>query len=174
MGPVKNVPAGTTTRPPPALLQAEIALPKGTVQSALPSPTAPYFVTSKSRLGNVGGLEVDGAGQKRPSGHDDAPAAGLVAGRDRPAEGDGTVGLAVADRAVLRHIEVAPGERGRLGGRWGRSKTSQRARRRARRRPCCRPRSPCRRGRYSRPCRRRPRRTSSHRSRAWGTWAAWR
>src|SRR5689334_778163 len=43
------------TIPPPAVLQAEIALPKAALQSKWPSPTAPNLVISNSRLGNFGG-----------------------------------------------------------------------------------------------------------------------
>src|ERR1044072_4409592 len=56
MGQFRKVPAGTTTRPPPALLQAAMALRKASVQSNLPSPLAPYFVAAKSRFGKTGGL----------------------------------------------------------------------------------------------------------------------
>src|SRR3954447_9735893 len=52
--PVRKVPAGTTTRPPPAALQAAIALAIGAVQSVVPSPTAPKAVIGKSRAGKVG------------------------------------------------------------------------------------------------------------------------
>src|SRR5262245_28806021 len=55
IAPVRKVPAGTTTRPPPAALQAAIALRNAAVQSALPSPLAPYEVIAKSLAGNVGG-----------------------------------------------------------------------------------------------------------------------
>src|SRR5438067_6550147 len=50
------MPAGTTTRPPPAALQAAIALRIASVESDLPSATAPKLVILKSRAGNFGGL----------------------------------------------------------------------------------------------------------------------
>src|SRR2546421_6426002 len=56
MAPVENSPAGTTTRPPPARLQASTLRRKAPVQSSLPSPRAPNFVMSKSRLGKTGAL----------------------------------------------------------------------------------------------------------------------
>src|SRR5262249_13351441 len=56
MAPVRNVPPATTTRPPPALLQASIALRIASVLSVLPSARAPNFVISKSRFGIVGAL----------------------------------------------------------------------------------------------------------------------
>src|SRR6266446_713396 len=56
MAPVRNSPAGTTTRPPPALPQASMALRKASVQSVLPSAFAPKPITEKSRAGNVGAL----------------------------------------------------------------------------------------------------------------------
>src|ERR1051326_5413966 len=56
IAPVRNSPLGTTTRPPPALLQAAIALAKAPVLSVELSPFAPNFVISKSRLGKTGGL----------------------------------------------------------------------------------------------------------------------
>src|SRR3954451_9267925 len=52
--PVRKVPAGTTTRPPPAWWQAAIALAIAAVQSVVPSPTAPKPVIGKSRAGKVG------------------------------------------------------------------------------------------------------------------------
>src|SRR5215213_1698272 len=55
-GPVRKVPLGTTTRPPPALLHAWTALRNAAVLSALPSPLAPYEVIAKSRSGKTGGL----------------------------------------------------------------------------------------------------------------------
>src|SRR5689334_25280951 len=56
MAPVRNSPAVTVTRPPRAALQAAMAFRNASVQSVLLSPTAPNFVMSKSRLGNLGGL----------------------------------------------------------------------------------------------------------------------
>ena len=55
IAPVRNFPAGTTTRPPPAAWQAAIAFWNASVQSVVPSPTALYFVMRKSWLGNWGG-----------------------------------------------------------------------------------------------------------------------
>src|ERR1700690_431778 len=54
IGPVKNVPAGTTTRPPPRAEQSAMALANAPVFSVVPSPTPPYRVTSQSTFGNVG------------------------------------------------------------------------------------------------------------------------
>src|SRR5689334_8298649 len=59
MAPVRNSPLGTSTRPPPLLLHAAIALAKASVQSVLLSPTAPNLVMANSRLGKVGGLMRD-------------------------------------------------------------------------------------------------------------------
>src|SRR6185295_12519598 len=56
MAPVRNSPSGTTTRPPPALLHAEIARAKASVQSARAFPTAPNLVIEKSLLGKIGAL----------------------------------------------------------------------------------------------------------------------
>src|SRR5438046_10703244 len=56
IAPVRNCPAGTTTRPPPEELHDVIALRNASVQSVLLSPTAPDFVISKSLFGNTGGL----------------------------------------------------------------------------------------------------------------------
>src|SRR2546430_4046025 len=57
IAPVRKLPpAGTTTCPPPALVQAATALAKAVVQSVLPSPLAPYAVMSKFWFGKVGGL----------------------------------------------------------------------------------------------------------------------
>src|SRR5215218_5011871 len=56
IGPVRNVPAGTTTLPPPAALHAATAWLKATVQSVAPSPFAPYRVTGNARAGTRGGL----------------------------------------------------------------------------------------------------------------------
>src|SRR5947207_786755 len=54
--PVRNVPAGTTTWPPPgAAVHAAIALAKAAVQSVFPSPVAPNAVTSNVAGPNVGG-----------------------------------------------------------------------------------------------------------------------
>src|SRR5580698_4937588 len=44
------------TRPPPAPEQAATACEMASVESFLPSPSAPYLVISKSRLGNTGAL----------------------------------------------------------------------------------------------------------------------
>src|SRR5450755_1395441 len=55
IGPVKNLPAGVTTRPPPRLAQSAIAFANAAVLSATPFPTPPYWTTSQSRSGNVGG-----------------------------------------------------------------------------------------------------------------------
>src|SRR6476620_2426668 len=55
IAPVKNSPAGTTTRPPPALLHASMVL---FIASRLSNPAfgfAPNFVMTKSRFGNFGG-----------------------------------------------------------------------------------------------------------------------
>src|SRR2546421_10560752 len=57
IAPVRRLPrAGTTTCPPPALVQAVTALANAAVQSILPSPFAPYAVMTKFLLGKVGGL----------------------------------------------------------------------------------------------------------------------
>src|ERR1700691_225960 len=54
MAPVRKVPDGTTTWPPPARWQAAIAAAKAAVFLVLPSPTAPKAVTGKSLGGNQG------------------------------------------------------------------------------------------------------------------------
>src|SRR2546429_3391167 len=56
MAPVRNSPAGTTTRPPPALLHASMALANASVQSALPFAAAPNLVIGKSWAGKTGAL----------------------------------------------------------------------------------------------------------------------
>src|ERR1039457_6745192 len=55
MGPVRNSPAGTTTRPPPAWAQASIALRMASVQSAWPA-AVPKSVIGNWRAGNTGAL----------------------------------------------------------------------------------------------------------------------
>src|SRR5437868_14467576 len=55
-GPVRNSPAGTTTRPPPALTQASMAFAIAPELSLAEPDFAPNFVMSKSLFGNVGGL----------------------------------------------------------------------------------------------------------------------
>src|SRR6476620_349544 len=52
--PVKNSPAGTTTRPPPALLQASIAFAIAEVESLATPAFAPNLVITKSRSGKTG------------------------------------------------------------------------------------------------------------------------
>src|SRR5437762_3619538 len=78
IGPVRNVPLGTTTWPPPALApHAAIAFANAAEQSVLPSPLAPNAVTSKFLAANVGGTIRD-----RITGtwsHGDAAAAGGTA-----------------------------------------------------------------------------------------------
>src|SRR5438046_6006352 len=54
IGPVKKVPSGTTTFPPPAFAQASMALAKALVFAVFPSPTAPNSVTLKACLGICG------------------------------------------------------------------------------------------------------------------------
>src|SRR6476646_5758544 len=54
--PVKNSPVGTTTRPPPALLQASIAFAIAKVESLATPASAPYLVIAKSRSGKTGGF----------------------------------------------------------------------------------------------------------------------
>src|SRR5215472_14660422 len=54
MAPVRNVPAGTITRPPPEPAQVAIAAAKAAVFIVVPSPTAPKSVTRKCRRGNRG------------------------------------------------------------------------------------------------------------------------
>src|ERR1700728_4048574 len=54
IAPVKNVPAGTITWPPPHRSQAAIAALNAAVQSVTPSPAAPNLVTGKYLLGNRG------------------------------------------------------------------------------------------------------------------------
>src|SRR3954467_5448387 len=49
-------PAGTMTRPPPALLHTAIALSRAGLQSVLLSGDAPKFVTKKSWFANRGAL----------------------------------------------------------------------------------------------------------------------
>ena len=56
IAPVSHAPGGTTTRPPPALLQAAIAWVTAAVQSVFPPGIAPNSVMAKSRFGNVGAL----------------------------------------------------------------------------------------------------------------------
>src|SRR6188768_47178 len=56
MAPVRKRPLGTSTRPPPLAAQAPIAERNAAVQSVWPSGFAPYFVTSKVRLGNFVGM----------------------------------------------------------------------------------------------------------------------
>src|ERR1035441_4201131 len=58
MGPVRNSPAGTTTRPPPAWAQAPMALRMASVQSAWPA-AAPNSVIRNWRAGNTGALMRD-------------------------------------------------------------------------------------------------------------------
>src|SRR4051794_33010588 len=57
-------------------------------------------------------LEVDGAGQERPGGHDHAAAAGGVAGGDGLRYRRGAVGRAAGHRAVALDVEVARREAG--------------------------------------------------------------
>src|SRR5262249_59653293 len=54
MAPVKKLPLGTTTRPPPAALHARTALLIAAVQSVTPSPTATMLQMSKSTAGKTG------------------------------------------------------------------------------------------------------------------------
>src|SRR5580692_11386137 len=54
MAPVRKVPGGTTTWPPPERWQAAIAAAKAAVFLVMPSPTAPKPVTGKFRGGNQG------------------------------------------------------------------------------------------------------------------------
>src|SRR5580693_6438225 len=54
MAPVRKLPGGTITCPPPARLQAAMAAAKAAVFIVVPSPTAPKWVTSKFRGGNHG------------------------------------------------------------------------------------------------------------------------
>src|SRR6266516_2823021 len=57
IAPVRKVPpAGTTTCPPPALLQAVMAAANAAVLSVLPSPLPPNVVMSKFWSANFGGL----------------------------------------------------------------------------------------------------------------------
>src|SRR6267378_241655 len=56
MAPVEYSPAGTSTRPPPALLQVAMACRNASVQSACPLPLAPKLMRLKSRFGKTGGL----------------------------------------------------------------------------------------------------------------------
>jgi hypothetical protein len=56
MAPVKNVPTGTITLPPPALLQASIAFLNALVFSVVPSAIAPYFVIKNSLFEKTGAL----------------------------------------------------------------------------------------------------------------------
>src|SRR5689334_6243069 len=56
MAPIRKVPSGTTTLPPPAALQASIALWIASVDFVWPPATAPYFVMFHSRLGKEGGF----------------------------------------------------------------------------------------------------------------------
>src|SRR6516162_2192988 len=55
IAPVRKMPSGTTTRPPPAWEASAIARRKASVQSVLPSGSAPWRMISKSRAGNFGG-----------------------------------------------------------------------------------------------------------------------
>src|SRR5215471_19030469 len=68
MGPVRNGPPETMTRPPPDSAQAWMARPKDAVQSITPSPTAPYFDRSKSREGKAGGRIRDSISEMRIHG----------------------------------------------------------------------------------------------------------
>src|SRR6185503_5011912 len=52
----EKTPRGTITRPPPARLHSAMARAIASVESLPPSPTAPYLVISKSRLGKDGDL----------------------------------------------------------------------------------------------------------------------
>src|SRR5690242_20234038 len=54
IAPVRYVPGGTLTMPPPALLAAVMAALNAAVLSVEPSFFAPYLVTSKTVLGKVG------------------------------------------------------------------------------------------------------------------------
>src|SRR5262245_53287239 len=56
IAPVRNSPAGTTTRPPPAFAHASIAPLIASRQSNVPPGFAPNFRILKSFLGNVGDL----------------------------------------------------------------------------------------------------------------------
>src|SRR5438309_7042012 len=56
IAPVKYSPAGTTTRPPPALLHASIAVAIADVESLATPVFAPNLAISKSRLGKTGGF----------------------------------------------------------------------------------------------------------------------
>src|SRR2546423_12875788 len=57
IAPVRKLPpAGTTTCPPPALVQAVTALANAAGQAGFPSPLAPYAGVSKFLLGEGGGL----------------------------------------------------------------------------------------------------------------------
>src|SRR5690242_20788449 len=54
MAPVRKVPGGTSTCPPPARWQAAMAAAKAAVFLVVPSPFAPNRVTGKVRGGNQG------------------------------------------------------------------------------------------------------------------------
>src|SRR6476660_6122256 len=56
MAPVKKVPNGTITLPPPCLLQASMAFLNASVFNVLPSPTAPYFVIKNCLAAKRGAL----------------------------------------------------------------------------------------------------------------------
>src|SRR3954451_3607072 len=77
-GPVRKVPAGTRTRPPPAALQAATARAIAAVASA-PSGAAPWRVMSKSRSGKVGTVMPAAIASARAQG---SPAARAEAHRD--------------------------------------------------------------------------------------------
>src|SRR5262245_58352640 len=54
MAPVRYLPGGTSTRPPPSLAQSAIALLIAALLSVVPSPRAPKSVILNSRAGNCG------------------------------------------------------------------------------------------------------------------------
>ncbi|PWK87890.1 hypothetical protein C8D88_10386 [Lentzea atacamensis] len=56
IAPVRKLPFGTTTCPPPAWLQASMAFLNASVFLVLPSPFAPYAVMSNLVPGKVGGV----------------------------------------------------------------------------------------------------------------------
>src|SRR5436190_9634278 len=58
MGPVSQVPDGTSMTPPPAVTAAAIAFLNAVVFSVVPFPTAPKLVMLKMLHGMVGGVNV--------------------------------------------------------------------------------------------------------------------
>src|SRR3954471_14181686 len=97
MAPVRNVPAGTSTRPPPALAHSAMALAIAAVFSVVPSARAPNAVMSNTRLANVGAFTR----RAMPAARAQASAEGVWARDARAAANDSALPMNSRRRMVL-------------------------------------------------------------------------